>query len=83
MSEYWFKQKRYGLGATPSSWEGWLSILVLVFVEVLIGVAFPPDHRPFAFFGATFSALIMFLWLCWIKTEGGWRWRWGDDDERR
>jgi hypothetical protein len=18
------------------------------------------------------------LWLCWLKTDGGWRWRWGD-----
>jgi hypothetical protein len=83
VNQYWFKPRRYDLGAYPSTWEGWLSTVIFVFVEVLIGIAFPPDHRAFTFFGAAFMALIMFIWLCWIKTEGGWRWGWRDDDERR
>lgn len=80
MNRYWFKPRRYGLGASPTTWEGWLSVVAFVVVEVLISRAFPPDHRQIAFLGATISAMIMFVWLCWIKTDGDWRWRWGDDD---
>jgi hypothetical protein len=72
----WFQPKRYGLGATPSTWEGWL--VTLVFVGAFAG-------DPFVF-GRTISILIAvilvaaLLVIVWAKTDGGWRWRWGGKD---
>ena len=32
MSRYWFKPKRYGYGATPITWEGWVFTLAIMLV---------------------------------------------------
>ena len=70
----WFAPKRYGYGASlPVTWQGWSVIAVLV---VLVGVTERELHglaRPLALLAlfAVFGALIE------MKTQGGWRWRWG------
>jgi hypothetical protein len=33
MSRYWFRPKRYGYGATPITWEGWVFTLAIVLVD--------------------------------------------------
>ena len=85
MSRWWFRPKRYGYGATPCSWEGWAATLAVV-----IAVTAVAHWVPFLFHDAgvgvlaavAIAALIigLFVWLAWKKTEGGWRWRWGDED---
>ncbi|HEY1735544.1 MAG TPA: hypothetical protein VGG12_02760, partial [Methylovirgula sp.] len=35
-SKPWFAPKRYGYGATPSSWEGWAATILFV---ILFGLA--------------------------------------------
>ena len=80
MNKYWFKPRRYGLGAYPSTWEGWLSLAAFTLITVLASIAFPPDQRPLAFAGSIGAIVVMFVWLAWIKTDGDWRWRWGDND---
>jgi hypothetical protein len=37
MKRGWFGPKRFGWGASPASWEGWVA--TLVFVIALIGVS--------------------------------------------
>ena len=76
----WFAAKRYGFGAgLPIAWQGWAllaSYLACVGgIFVLMGGARPTP------LGQLFlvSATLLFGLLCWYKTEGGWRWRWGDD----
>lgn len=32
--EYWFRAKNYGWGWYPSSWQGWLTLLVYAFVSI-------------------------------------------------
>ena len=32
MTEYWFKPKRYGYGATPTSWKGWAAAFAYIVV---------------------------------------------------
>ncbi len=82
MRRYWFRQKSFGYGATPSTWEGW--VLTIVGVLAVFGVvAFGPAIR-----GNGLRALWMVLGLAavivpftaiaYLKTEGGWRWRSGD-----
>jgi hypothetical protein len=84
MNEYWFKPKRYGLGARPSTWEGWT--LSLGYVLALFGVAAVfgagDGRHPFAFVAMSAALTIIFVVVSWLKTEGGWRWRWGDDERR-
>lgn len=75
--EYWFRQKRYGLGAgMPTHWKGWL--LVALWCAAVVPLAMLAATRPVAGFAGIAALTIPFVWICWRKTEGGWRWRWGD-----
>lgn len=86
MNKYWFKPKRYGLGAAPSSWEGWA--LVVAYVAAIAALAYLTGSpllagspgQTFPFIVMTVALTIVFVFICWLKTEGGWRWRWGDKD---
>jgi hypothetical protein len=84
MSDYWFKPKQRGIGpGVPTSWKGWAlfgvyvaAILAIPHVMVLaIGYEGSPLLR------LAVVALISppFLYVMWKKTEGGWRWRRGED----
>ena len=84
MTEYWFRPKRYGYGATPVTWQGWAVTLAnrarVVAISLLsdgLDGAKPsgpwsrclPSMRP----SSQRSVII-----CRRKTDGEWRWRWGD-----
>jgi len=89
MSSFWFKPKKYGYGASPVTREGWIATIaygVLVFaVTLLCGVGSAPQGN-----GASLSVWIIwgvlmavltggFIWVSRVKTDGDWRWRWGDE----
>lgn len=78
MAHYWFKPKRFGFGATPSSWQGWA--LTAIFVAAVMGLSAwlidDPETRIARFLFATAALTIIFVGICWRTTEGGWRWRW-------
>ena len=79
MARYWFKQKRFGTGATPSTWEGWaLSVLSLSLCAgiVLAGPGIR-DNLQRSLFVVLGLALVIGATslIAWRKTEGGWRWR--------
>jgi hypothetical protein len=83
MTTYWFKPKRYGYGATPVTWQGWAVVGVAVAAIVADALLVRP-HRAanpwtwVAFF-AIEAAILVALWIVSRrKTEGGFRWRWGD-----
>ncbi len=84
---YWFRPKRYGYGATPITWQGWL--LTIAFVALLIGImkmleaGFGGGQARVAVLAATAAATVLFIWISWRKTDGAWRWRWGTDAEER
>jgi hypothetical protein len=88
--DYWFRPKRYGYGAEPSNWKGWLATFGFLFV--VTAITWPLMLAP-AFAGITlpvsqvvsWSAMMLvatlaFVWLCWIKTDGKWAWHWGTRD---
>ena len=88
MSRYWFRQKRYGWGATPTTWEGWLSSLVFLVVVLAINagiILLVPTRRDAAavLVGTVIVVIILFCVLAAAKTEGGWRWRWGGGRDRQ
>jgi hypothetical protein len=82
---YWFKPKQYGYGATPVTWEGWALTLL---IAGLIAAA-----SAYVFAGGAPSAMTILIWAVVVaaiiagsvlvvrsKTEGSWRWRWGDPE---
>jgi hypothetical protein len=91
MTDYWFKPKTYGYGATPSSWKGWAA--VLGFIALTIGVSWllmapsrtgdPPSGGAVLVWLVVMLALTSgFWWLSKAKTDGEWKWRWGRKADR-
>lgn len=75
--KHWFAPKRYGYGATPSTWEGWVTTFVFV---ILFGLAISLLPAPLN----VICALVLvaaFIALSYVKTSEPWRWRWGGDDK--
>ena len=78
----WFRPKRFGYGSgLPITWQGW--VLMLSYAAAIVGLALLAE-------GARGSALAgvvpLILGLTAVvvlivkaRTEGAWRWRWGDD----
>lgn len=89
MTEYWFRPKERGIGAgVPINWKGWALFLGYVCSIISIPGAFALvlGHEATVIQRAIALVVISvpFLYVAWKKTEGGWRWRRGDegfDDE--
>ena len=82
MTTYWFKPKRYGYGATPVTWQGWAvtlgTVLGMVAVSLYLRLA-AKSLGALLLLLAFDAAAIAVLWIVsWRKTDGEWRWRWGD-----
>ena len=85
MTEYWFRPKQRGFGAgMPIHWKGW--VLWAALLAAIVGA--PEALR--LYLGYPGNALqrvlcvaavvIPFLYVAAKKTEGGWRWRNGDEE---
>ena len=84
MMAAWFKPHRYGLGASPATWQGWA--LVGLYIAVVLGTMWlflphqgPLDMNSLALWLAVVAAAsAVIIWIAHRNTEGGWHWRWGD-----
>ena len=86
---YWFRPKQYGYGASPANWKGWLA--TGLYIAIIAGLTWQfivgPVRAAAALsvqdtllgWGMLIAATLGFVWLCWRKTDGDWRWRWGSD----
>jgi len=85
MPKYWFRQKTFGYGATPNTWQGWLLTFVVcaaIFGIVLAGPAIRDNGLRFLWI--VLGNAVVLIPVCWIahaKTEGGWRWRSASNSE--
>ncbi|WP_342628918.1 hypothetical protein AAC691_03155 [Nguyenibacter vanlangensis] len=81
-SKAWFAAKRYGYGAgRPIAWQGWA--VLAVFVAILVSARAILGFLGIGRAGMVTTiidavALAVLLAICALKTEGGWRWRWGE-----
>jgi Na+/melibiose symporter-like transporter len=86
MTEYWFKPKRYGYGAMPDTWQGWalsaaapISVVIaIVAMAALGGTANAGNWIVVAMVAIVLT--IVCVVVCYRKTDGEWRWRWGSGD---
>jgi len=81
MKKLWFKAKRYGWGWYPSSWQGWLVLLLFIGIvfanQQRLDLAHASTERPSLEFLIETSLLIVLLvWICYRTGEKP-RWRWG------
>jgi hypothetical protein len=81
MTTYWFKPKRYGYGATPTTWQGWAVTLGAVALMVAVSLSLQLNFRSFwSLVGlVAFDVIVLatMTFVAYTKTEGGWHWRWG------
>ena len=84
MAKYWFRQKKFGYGATPSTWQGWVVTIVsalAVFGVILSGPTIRDNVLRAVWIGfGLLITVIVTVSITYRKTEGGWRWRNGKDD---
>jgi len=82
MTQYWFRPKRYGYGATPVTWQGWAvtlgTVAAMVAVSLSLRLSEPRYWALAALITFDLLALAFLVIVCCRKTEGGLRWRWGD-----
>jgi hypothetical protein len=82
MTTYWFRPKRYGYGATPTTWQGWAvtlgTVAAMVAVSLFLRLTQPHYWALAALIAFDVLALAFLAFVSWSKTEGGWRWRWSD-----
>jgi len=88
MTTHWFRPKRYGYGATPVTWQGWvitLAVPALVAVSIVAMNLFV--DRGDALGWLVWAAFVVIVTMAFVRvsrarTDGEWRWRWGADRNR-
>ena len=74
---YWFAPKLYGLGSTPVTWQGWAVVAVAIVLIVAATMGIESNDLKIA---VTVPIVLVLGVVCWLKTDGGWRWHWGPRD---
>jgi hypothetical protein len=82
MTDYWFKPRRFGYGATPVTWQGWALTIGTVVVVVMASMVLPAvaDGSVWGLSAVVIdvAAIAALLVVSRRKTDGEWHWRWGD-----
>ncbi|VVB79127.1 Uncharacterised protein [uncultured archaeon] len=76
----WFKAKCYGWGWYPSTWQGWLAILiwlVLILLWIfLFNTYYSIEANIWEYLLGIFILTAILILFCWRTGEKP-RWRWG------
>jgi len=83
MTDYWFKPKTHGYGATPANWKGWVAtalfsaVLGLGSVASMLALRGTGSVLGYAvWFVAVLGAVYAFTAFAKAKTDGEWAWQW-------
>jgi uncharacterized membrane protein YhaH (DUF805 family) len=76
MKKFWFKRKTYGWGWYPSSWQGWLVLLIWVafFTSFVIKM---DDHEWLKNLIFIVISTAILIYICYKKGEKP-KWQWGN-----
>lgn len=76
--QIWFKAKCYGWGWYPSTWQGWIVLLVwaIIFTSAILMIE-KNDHEIGKNFAVIFIATAILIYVCYRKGEKP-SWRWGN-----
>jgi len=87
MNRYWFRPKRYGYGATPTTWEGWVVTIAApaIVVGSVVAMNAVVDRSDFVAW-MVWAVLVAGITFWYVRvtrnrTDGEWRWRWGGGAE--
>ena len=76
----WFAPKRYGYGSgMPIAWQGWAITTGFVAVAAYLSTKFA--QQPLKLLATLAPLIILLTVICARTTRGGWRWRWGKDQD--
>ena len=76
LNKYWFRPKIYGYGAYPTTWEGWLFIvLIMVIFLIFLDLYTTTKSIIYAYFSG--FILVFLAYGSKLKTKEEWKWRWG------
>jgi len=76
---YWFVPKGFGFGVTPVTWQGWAVMLGFPAALVATTRLMPAGVPRIIVYVALIAAFVV---ITANKTDGGLRWRWGNDKDR-
>jgi uncharacterized BrkB/YihY/UPF0761 family membrane protein len=87
MTQYWFRPKTHGYGASPANGQGWVATAAFVAILVCVSIVVLASQQnlpsgPFAWQISAWALLVValtlgFVWLARAKSSGQWGWRWG------
>ena len=78
--DYWFEPKRYGFGSRlPVRWQGW--VVLALYVAVLAAASPLARRTRLGYLAIALVASALLIVICVNKTRGGWRWRWGKEED--
>jgi hypothetical protein len=81
----WFRAKKYGYGAgLPIKWQGWALLAFYTLAVVGFGQLAAMPKWELRIFGLVMILLVTggFLRISYHRTEGNWKWRSGDENEK-
>lgn len=73
-NKIWFRRKLYGWGWTPTTWEGWL--VVLIWAIIFTSLMSKMDHEGLKNILFVFISIGLLIYVCYKKGEKP-RWQWG------
>ena len=84
----WFRAKNHGYGTgLPIAWQGW--VFMALHIALIAGLSMALRNQPVAMTIVVVLAALAPMPIYQARTEGGWKWRWGNraaekrDDKQR
>jgi len=80
-NKYWFKPKGFGYGATPTTWEGWMVVVVFIAYLISLSVLLTKEENMSKYIFLVFAGIVIVAVVSKKKTEGEWKWNFGKKKE--
>jgi hypothetical protein len=62
----------------PCSWQGWALVAAFLIIVIVSGAVLV-DRNPMLHWSVVLASTAIVLVVSWRKSDGPWKWRWGQD----